>query len=418
MTREKIPHRARTVLSAGLLATALVLAPWSAAAEQATASSVSAVAAKPVKVASANLNLRAGKSTNATKLLVIPKGTKLSISATSAGWSKTSHQGKIGWVSSQYLIPVPARNPAPPKRPALGKTTVKLNLRQLATTSSKLLGSVPKGVILELGATSGKWKKIRFEGKSGWVSSSYLKNIANKPGREVYIEGPYKTNRAGLTDRFYSKAASTRLHVSVNGPIKIGDIPRNSVVYRDLAQEKKAGGMSGWYFVRTQGSYGWMRATALQRKSTAPTVNSKKISRSTVHRQTNGKVPASMLVAIPWDPEKTLIAAPALSDLTRLNTAFKKKFGKSLTIDLAYRTRSTQDYYWTDLGPLIAARPGTSNHGWGTAIDLPETYDYSFRGKYYKWMKANSKKFNWVHRSYLEEGSKYAEAWHFEYVGR
>ncbi|MET0977667.1 MAG: M15 family metallopeptidase, partial [Paeniglutamicibacter terrestris] len=66
----------------------------------------------------------------------------------------------------------------------------------------------------------------------------------------------------------------------------------------------------------------------------------------------------------------------------------------------------------------VAARPGTSNHGWGTAIDMPETYDYSFRGKYFKWLKANSKNYNWVHRKILEEDSPYAEAWHFDYVGR
>lgn len=413
MTYAKTPAVRLRMLAAGLFALALSAAPLAATAAPMNAVPVvTAAAAKPVKLATANLNLRLGAGTGTRLLLVIPKDSRLTISATSGGWSKTTYKSKTGWVSTRYLKPVPA------KKPELGKSTATLNLRQRATTSSKVLGSVPKGAILELKATEGKWRKTTHRGKTGWVSSGYLKGVANKPGREIYIEGPYKTNRAGLTDRFYTKAANTGLRVGVNGPVKIGDIPRNSVVYRDLAQERKAGGVAGWYFVRTQGTYGWMKASSLQRKSTAPTANSRKTTRATVHRQVNGKVPASMLVAIPWDREKTLIAAPALADLTRLNTAFKKKFGTSLTIDLAYRTRATQDYYWTDLGPLIAARPGTSNHGWGTAIDLPETHDYSFRGKYYKWLKLNSKKYNWVHRSYLEEGSKYAEAWHFEYVGR
>lgn len=417
MTYAKRSATGLRMLVAGLLSLSLCGAPLAATAapllEAPTAAiSVVAAAAKPVKVTTSALNLRAGAASNTRSLLVVPKGTRVTIVATSGGWSKTSYKSKTGWVSTRYLKSVAA------KKPLLGKSTAKLNLRQKATTASKVLGSVPKGAIFELKASSGKWKKTTYAGKTGWVSSVYLKSIANKPGREIHIEGPYKTNRAGLTDRYYTKAATSGLRFSVNGPMKIGDIPRNSVVYRDHAQERKAGGVTGWYFVRTQGTYGWMKTSALKRTSSAPTVNSKKITRATVHRQLNGKVPASLLVAIPWDREKTLIAAPALADLTRLNTAFKKKFGTPLSIDLAYRTRATQDYYFTELGPLIAAKPGTSNHGWGTAIDVPETYDYSFRGKYYKWLKLNSKKYNWVHRAYLEEGSKYAEAWHFEYVGR
>lgn len=199
--------------------------------------------------------------------------------------------------------------------------------------------------------------------------------------------------------------------------MRIKDIPRNSVVYRDLKLEKKGGQRSGWFFVRTQGSSGWVKSSGLKRSSSAPTGNPGKYSYSDVKRMANGKIDQRALSTVPWDPEKTLLAAPAAASLTRMNTAFKKKFGKNLTIDLSYRTRSTQDYYWKELGPYVAARPGTSNHGWGTAVDFPETYDYSFRGKYYKWLKKNSSKYGWIHRKILEEGSPYAEAWHFEYHG-
>lgn len=92
-----------------------------------------------------------------------------------------------------------------------------------------------------------------------------------------------------------------------------------------------------------------------------------------------------MLVAVPQDPEKTLIAAPALADLTRLNEAFKQRFGHNLDLDLIYRTRGTQDFYYRELGPYIAATPGASVHGFGMAIDVPE------------WTK-----YNWVHPKRLE----------------
>ncbi|MFF5792059.1 D-alanyl-D-alanine carboxypeptidase family protein [Paeniglutamicibacter sp. NPDC012692] len=305
------------------------------------------------------------------------------------------------------------------------KTTANVHLRQGASVKKKSLKIIPANTTLRATAqASNGWYKVSHRGTIGHISNAHAKRVAaqkpsaTKPsgGRKV-VTGKYSTNRAGLTDRYWTKDKITSLYQSVGGAVRIKDIPRNSVAYRDLKLEKKGGQRSGWYFVRTQGTSGWVKSSALKRSSSAPTGNPKKYSYAAIKRMTNGKIDQGALATVSWDTEKTLIAAPAGASLTRMNTAFKKKFGKDLTIDLSYRTRATQDFYWKDLGPYIAARPGTSNHGWGTAIDFPETYDYSFRGKYYKWLKQNSSKYGWIHRKILEEGSPYAEAWHFEYYG-
>lgn len=311
------------------------------------------------------------------------------------------------------------------------KTNVNLNLRKSSTVNSKSLAIVTKGSTLTATAkASNGWFKVTYKGKTGYVSNKYAKKVGttssssnNSSGGRAVSTGNYTSNRAGLTDRYFTKNNGADLFKSVGGSKRISDIPANSIVYRDIKLEKKGGQRAGWYFVRTQGTSGWMKSSTLKKTSNAATSNSKGYTRSQARKQTNGKISSSMLVAIPWDKEKTLIAAPALKDLTRMNTAFKARFGKNLDIDLAYRTRSTQDYLMKELGPYIAAKPGTSNHGWGMAIDVPETYDYSFRGKYYKWLKANSKKYNWIHQGYLEEYrngklNPYREAWHFEYVGK
>lgn len=375
-----------------------------------------AATAKTV-MTTANLNLRSKASTAGKKVALIPKNTRLTVTSTKSGWSQVRYAGKTGWALSTYLRAVPKANPKAIKRGDLGKTTAELRLRKQATTGSEVLATLPKNAIYAVKKTSKGFSQITSRGKTGWVQSKYLKIVAKKPGREIYIDKKYTSNRDGLTDRYWTKVSTGKLHESVNGKVRIGDIPRNSVVYRNLKMEKTAGSVKGWMFVQTQGMSGWMKASQLARKSTA-TTRPGSYSAKTVLAQKNGKVAQKMLVAIGWDKEKTLIAAPALKDLNRLNAAFKKKFGRNLDVDLAYRTRATQDAYWVELGPYIAARPGTSNHGWGTAIDTPETYDYSFRGKYHKWLKANSKKYNWVHRKILEEGSAYAEAWHFDYVGK
>ena len=389
------------------------------------------VAAKNVtKVkTTANLNMRKGAGTGHKVVLTIPKGKTVNVSATAAnGWYKVAYSGKTGWISNRYVSVV-----STPKKTETKKTTTKsvklwvkatagLNVRKGAGTGHAVVAKLAKGDVAKATSQAANgWYKISVKGKTGWVSNKYVTTCSK--GCEVDT-GKYTTNRAGLTDRHFTKSNGSDIYVSVGGKLRIGDIPKNSIAYRDTKWEKEAGPVSGWYFVRTQGISGWMKSSTLRRTSNAGTKNSKGYTRAQVMKQKNGQISTAMLAAIPWDKEKTLIAAPVLSDLTRLNSAFKKQFGKNLDIDLAYRTLDTQKYYYQDLGPFIAAKPGTSNHGWGLAIDVPETRDYSFRGKYYKWLKANSHKYNWVHQKYLEEyktnGSKnpYAEAWHFEYAGK
>lgn len=388
--------------------------------------------------ATANLNMRSSSSTKGKVVATIPKGSKVQVKSQAPnGWYRVVYKSKTGWVSNKYVKTTKTSTSSPKKTSKKKQTskksasrsvklwvtpTAQLNIRKGAGTSHKSIGKINKGQpAYATSRAANGWYKISSKGKNGWISGTYVKTCSS--GCEI-DSGRYTTNRAGLNDRYFTKSSGADLYASVKGKKRIGDIPKNSVVYRDAKWEKKAVPVSGWIYVRTQGADGWMKSSALKRTTNAKTTNASQISRSKVSKQRNGRLPESLLVAIPWDKEKTLIAAPAVADLTRLNNAFKKEFGKNLDIDLAYRTLDTQKFYYSELGPYIAAKPGTSNHGWGLAIDLPESYNYSFNGKYYKWLKVNSKKYNWVHRKNLEQyranGTKnpYAEAWHFEYSGR
>jgi D-alanyl-D-alanine carboxypeptidase-like protein len=89
----------------------------------------------------------------------------------------------------------------------------------------------------------------------------------------------------------------------------------------------------------------------------------------------NGRLPASMLASIPGG---RLERATAKSWL-RLRAKIGKETGIWIcptSSRTAYRTYSEQQYFWnlyvSGHGNL-AARPGTSNHGWGTTVDVPST---------------------------------------------
>ena len=60
----------------------------------------------------------------------------------------------------------------------------------------------------------------------------------------------------------------------------------------------------------------------------------------------------------------------------------------------AYRDYATQDKLYSDyekgLSPYVTAKPGTSNHGWGKAIDVS-----SGAGKINTWLRTNCVKYNW-----------------------
>lgn len=73
----------------------------------------------------------------------------------------------------------------------------------------------------------------------------------------------------------------------------------------------------------------------------------------------------------------------------------------------SYRTYEEQVYLYdlyTEGRGSLAALPGTSNHGWGIAIDVPEAWMQS-------WIREHGGKYGW------QKTEAFSEAWHFNYVG-
>ena len=66
--------------------------------------------------------------------------------------------------------------------------------------------------------------------------------------------------------------------------------------------------------------------------------------------------------------------------------------------------------------PGLAARPGHSNHGWGTAADLCGGID-RFGTPTHDWMLANAPLFGWFHPAWAEPSGKLPEPWHWEFGG-
>lgn len=135
----------------------------------------------------------------------------------------------------------------------------------------------------------------------------------------------------------------------------------------------------------------------------------------------NGRLPASALAAVSWTRDSRgtpfYLRADAAAALERLNVAFRAALGHDLALDLTYRDHDTQVAMRAALGS-VAAVPGTSSHGTGLALDVPELpCDYGWDSPAREWLVANGPAYGWVSPTWARENGSNPEYWHYEYRG-
>jgi zinc D-Ala-D-Ala carboxypeptidase len=127
----------------------------------------------------------------------------------------------------------------------------------------------------------------------------------------------------------------------------------------------------------------------------------------------NGQLPASMLCTL-WDPKRQLRSDAAVA-MAKLNLAYKAKFGHPVCFNDAYRSLTEQYRVKAERGGF-AARPGTSEHGWGLAVDLCDGVDNGPGSPTYQWMRDNAPTYGWFNPKWAQSGGAGPyEPWHWEY---
>lgn len=109
------------------------------------------------------------------------------------------------------------------------------------------------------------------------------------------------------------------------------------------------------------------------------------------------------------------LRSDAGSNFNRMNAAFKAAFGTQLSVTAGYRSNARQAelyaLYKAGKGNL-AAPPGKSLHQQGTAVDIGN-YGGSSKSKQFQWLLQNAHRFGFS----WDNGRRYGEPWHWEYVG-
>ena len=151
------------VLSALLLSGVLAFA---GTAQAATLDSTAGM----IATSSGRLNVRNGKSTGATVVASLNKGSYVTLISKSGSWWKVEYaKGQYGYCHADYIKSVSST------AASVKIQSGNLNVRSGAGTSYSIAGKLTKGETVLVLSESNGWSRILYHGvKTGYVSSQYL----------------------------------------------------------------------------------------------------------------------------------------------------------------------------------------------------------------------------------------------------
>jgi LAS superfamily LD-carboxypeptidase LdcB len=126
----------------------------------------------------------------------------------------------------------------------------------------------------------------------------------------------------------------------------------------------------------------------------------------------NGNLDPAVLCTL-WRAPGHRLRTDAARAFNAMSAYHARTRGTPLCVTDSYRSYAAQvDVYQRK--PSLAAVPGTSEHGWGLAVDFCGGVQ-TFGTSAFRWMKANAGRYGFHHPSWAEPSGSRPEAWHWEY---
>ena len=146
----------------------------------------SSVSGKAGTVTGSYVNFRTGPSTSSSVIRVLSRGTSVTVLEESSGWSKLSHNGTTGYMSSQYVSTVSSSGGSSSGTSAASETAMDetgkvtgsyVNYRTGPSTGYQVIATLPRNTEIKILAKAGSWYKISYNGSTGYMSSDYVKIV-------------------------------------------------------------------------------------------------------------------------------------------------------------------------------------------------------------------------------------------------
>ena len=146
------------------------------------------------------LNVRQSASTSSRILGTLRPGDRVTVVSESNGWAQIEYGSGTAYVSAQYIRYIDAPTPTPtpgaeatPTAPAARQAEVNcngvLNVRQSASTGSRILGTLRPGDRVTVVSESNGWAQIEYGSGTAYVSAQYIR----------YIDAPIATPKPTAT---------------------------------------------------------------------------------------------------------------------------------------------------------------------------------------------------------------------------
>ena len=143
---------------------------------------------------SSSLNVREGASTSSKVIGSLSGNTKVTIVGEEGAFYKIEYKGSYGYVAKEYVKDVTESNNSnqgtqTPEKPSTPESTEKtgivnvsssLNVREGASTSSKVIGSLSGNTKITIVGEEGAFYKIEYKGSHGYVAKEYIKDIKDE----------------------------------------------------------------------------------------------------------------------------------------------------------------------------------------------------------------------------------------------
>ncbi|MFH5849946.1 SH3 domain-containing protein [Clostridium perfringens] len=181
---------------------------------------------------SSSLNVRSGASTSSKVIGSLSGNTKVTIVGEEGAFYKIEYKGSHGYVAKEYVKDVTESNNSnqgtqTPEKPSNPESTEKtgvvnvsssLNVREGASTSSKVIGSLSGNTKVTIVGEEGAFYKIEYKGSHGYVAKEYIKDIKD----EVVTEpekpsNPENSNKTGVVTA--SKGLNVRKEANTSSQI-------------------------------------------------------------------------------------------------------------------------------------------------------------------------------------------------------
>lgn len=250
----------KKLITTSLLATAIIL-PVSASISNADVKGVE------YKMITANsVNFRKGPGTNFSSMGKLNKGYKVEYIGTSGDWINIKYNGKVGYAHKDYVSSVNNNSTDNSVKSKKIVTASSLNFRSGPSTSASKIGSIPNGAEVGVISESNGWSKVSYNGKIGYVSSSYLADkgssnvsVSNKADKVIefaktllgkpYVwgsEGPSSFDCSGYTQYVFKKSVGINLPRVSKDQAKFGkSVSKNDLQKGDLIAFDMEGANNG-----------------------------------------------------------------------------------------------------------------------------------------------------------------------------